>query len=193
MYVPPLVLTNALLTMTVCARVGGVPTLTAIELYTQHAYFAFQVVQVFLITTLTSAASAAVTKLLEDPSTAKDLLSQNLPKASNFYLSYFLVQSLALGANGLVQWSNLFHFHVLQKFAKNPRKTYLRWHRLQRIHWGTVFPVYTNLGVIGMPAVLFAALTTLIFFPSTELCAHRPSRSRIRRSWCRLSTPGLSI
>ncbi|KAJ9612485.1 hypothetical protein H2200_004082 [Cladophialophora chaetospira] len=136
----------------------GVPTLTGIELYTQHAYFAFQVVQVFLITTLTSAASAAVAKLLADPSTAKDLLSQNLPKASNFYLSYFLLQSLALGSGALVQFGNLFQFHVFQKFSKNPRKTYLRWHRLQRIHWGAVFPVYTNLGVIALTYALIAPI-----------------------------------
>ncbi|ETI23483.1 hypothetical protein G647_05285 [Cladophialophora carrionii CBS 160.54] len=141
-----------------CARIGGVPTLTGIELYTQHAYFAFQVVQVFLITTLTSAASAAVTKLLADPTTAKDLLSQNLPKASNFYLSYFLLQSLALGAGALVQFGNLFHFHVFEKFSNNPRKTYLRWHRLQRIHWGGIFPVYTNLGVITLTYALIAPI-----------------------------------
>ncbi|EXJ79879.1 hypothetical protein A1O3_08164 [Capronia epimyces CBS 606.96] len=141
-----------------CARLAGMPTLARIELYTQHAYFAFQVVQVFLITTLTSAASAAVTKLLEDPTTAKDLLSQNLPKASNFYLSYFLLQSLALGSSGLVQFSNLFKFHVVQRFSNSPRKTYVRWHRLQRIHWGAVFPVYTNLGVITISYALIAPI-----------------------------------
>ncbi|OAG43009.1 hypothetical protein AYO21_02628 [Fonsecaea monophora] len=141
-----------------CARLGGVPTLSMIELYTQHAYFAFQVVQVFLITTLTSAASVAVTKLLEDPTTAKDLLSQNLPKASNFYLSYFLLQSLALGSGALVQFGNLFQLYVFRKYINSPRKMYMRWHRLQRIHWGTVFPVYTNLGVITLSYALIAPI-----------------------------------
>jgi len=138
------------------ARLSGVPTLTRIELFVQHAYFAFQVVQVFLITTLTSAASAAVTKLLEDPTTAESLLSQNLPKASNFYLSYFLVQSLAIGSGALVQPHNLFKFHIQRRFLKDPRKQYTRWHRLQRVHWGSVFPVYTNLGVITLSYALIA-------------------------------------
>ncbi|KIX96826.1 uncharacterized protein Z520_07546 [Fonsecaea multimorphosa CBS 102226] len=141
-----------------CAKLGGVPTLSMIELYTQHAYFAFQVVQVFLITTLTSAASAAVTKLLEDPTTAKDLLSQNLPKASNFYLSYFLLQSLALGSSALVQFGNLSQLYVFQRYISSPRKLYMRWHRLQRIHWGSVFPVYTNLGVITLSYALIAPI-----------------------------------
>ncbi|KAL6243345.1 hypothetical protein RBB50_009897 [Rhinocladiella similis] len=138
------------------ARLSGVPTLTRIELFVQHAYFAFQVVQVFLITTLTSAASAAITKIIEDPTTAKSLLSQNLPKASNFYLSYFLVQSLAIGAIALAQPYTLFKFHIQQKFLANPRKIYMRWHRLQRVHWGSVFPVYTNLGVITLSYALIA-------------------------------------
>lgn len=134
---------------TVLARLAGIPTLTMIELFVQHAYFAFQVVQVFLITTLTSAASAAITKLLQDPTLAKDLLSQNLPKASNFYLNYFLIQSLFFGSSHLVQIFNLFKFHVFQRFSKDARKTYVKWHRLEKIHWGGVFPVWTNLGVIS--------------------------------------------
>jgi hypothetical protein len=90
-----------------------------------------------------------VTKLLEDPTTAESLLSQNLPKASNFYLSYFLVQSLLIGSGALAQPFNLFRFHVQRRFLKDPRKQYTRWHRLQIVHWGSVFPVYTNLGVIS--------------------------------------------
>jgi calcium permeable stress-gated cation channel len=129
-----------------------------IELYVQHAYFAFQVIQVFLVTTLTSAASAAITTILEDPTSAKDLLSQNLPKASNFYLSYFLLQSLALGSSALVQYWSLWQFHVLQRFSHTPRKTYLRWHRLRRMHWGAIFPVYTNLGVIALSYALIAPI-----------------------------------
>jgi len=120
-----------------------------IELFVQNAYFAFQVVQVFLITTLTSAASAALGKLLSDPTLAKSLLSQNLPKASNFYLNYFLLQSLFIGSTHLVQMFNLFKFYVFQRFSKDARKTYMKWHRLEKIHWGGVFPVYTNLGVIS--------------------------------------------
>src|SRR5689334_18368218 len=118
---------------TVLARLAGIPTLTMIELFVQHAYFAFQVVQVFLITTLTSAASAAISKLLQDPTLAKDLHSQNFPKASNLYLNYFLIQGLFLASSHLVQIFNLFKFHVFQRFSKDARKTYVKWHRLEKI------------------------------------------------------------
>ncbi|CCE33609.1 uncharacterized protein CPUR_07535 [Claviceps purpurea 20.1] len=77
----------------ICGAMSGIPTTTRVELFVQNVYFAFQVVQVFLITTLTSAASSALGAILANPLGAKDLLAANIPKASNFYLSYILIQS----------------------------------------------------------------------------------------------------
>ncbi|KAG5938289.1 hypothetical protein E4U59_003873 [Claviceps monticola] len=77
----------------ICGAISGIPTTTRVELFVQNVYFAFQVVQVFLITTLTSAASSALGAILSNPLGAKDLLAANIPKASNFYLSYILIQS----------------------------------------------------------------------------------------------------
>ncbi|KAH8896663.1 DUF221-domain-containing protein [Thozetella sp. PMI_491] len=144
-----------------CARVAGSPTKTQVELFTQEAYFVFQVVQVFLITTLTSAASAAFSKILEDPWSAKDLLSENLPKASNFYLSYILVQCLGRSAWSLAHIPELVR-HQLNKRSQNPRFRFGAWHRLRRVHWGALFPVFSNMGVIAMSYACIAPLI-LIF------------------------------
>ncbi len=120
-----------------------------VELFTQNAYFCFQVVQVFLVTTLTSAASAAFTQIIENPLSVKDLLSKNLPKASNFYLSYITVQCLAGGAIGLVHFIDLFRHTLLAKSIQHPRRAVRIYQRLKQPHWGGIFPVFTNLGVIG--------------------------------------------
>ncbi|KXH42110.1 hypothetical protein CNYM01_05769 [Colletotrichum nymphaeae SA-01] len=133
-----------------CARLAGVPSLSLIELFVQHAYFAFQVVQVFLITTLTSAASAALTQVLKDPLSAKDLLADNLPKSSNFYISYILIQCLAVGAASLLRAFDIFRHHVMAKGFDNPRGLFRIWHRERPVHWGAVFPVFTNMGVIAI-------------------------------------------
>jgi calcium permeable stress-gated cation channel len=120
-----------------------------VELFTQSAYMVFQVVQVFLVTTLTSAASAAFTDVLKDPLSAKDLLSANLPKSSNFYLSYILVQCLAGGSWGLMHLSDLFRYYVLARTMQYPRKTAVNWYKMRTIHWGGIYPVFTNMAVIG--------------------------------------------
>lgn len=151
-----------------CARFAGTPSLSMVELFVQHAYFIFQVVQVFLITTLTSAASAAFTKILEDPLSAKDLLSENLPKASNFYLSYILVQCLAAGANGLVHLLELFRHEVIARFSDDLRLRHRRYHKLRVVHWGAIYPVFTNMAVIAISYSCIAPL--ILVFAGLGMC-----------------------
>lgn len=133
------------------ARLGGLPSLSTVELRTQNFYFAFLVIHVFLITTFTSAASAVVTSIIQNPSSALDLLAKNLPKASNFYISYFILQGLTISSGALLQIVGLLLSRILGKFLDStPRKIYKRWANLSGLGWGTVFPIYTNLCVIGM-------------------------------------------
>ncbi len=134
----------------VCARRAGVPSAARVELFTQTAHFCFQVVQVFLVTTLTSAASAATAQIVQDPLSAKDLLAENLPKATNFYISYFLLQGLTISSLAVVQVMSVLVFKFITTFFDgSPRRLYERWAALSEISWGNVFPVFTNMGVIG--------------------------------------------
>ena len=73
-------------------RIAGKPTLSSVELHCHESFFWFQVIQVFLVTTMTSAASSAVPTILEDPGSIPNLLATSLPKASNFYVSYIILQ-----------------------------------------------------------------------------------------------------
>lgn len=134
----------------VCGAQSGIPTTTRVELFVQNVYFAFQVVQVFLITTLTSAASSALGQILSNPLGAKDLLAANIPKASNFYLSYILIQCVFSGCMRLIQVFALIRHYVISRVSEVPRTRYRRWYKLDRAYWGGVFPVYTTMGVIGM-------------------------------------------
>lgn len=132
------------------AKWGGAPSTPQVELTVQNSYFFFQVIQVFLVTTLASGAAAAGGKIAKDPSQAPNLLATNLPKASNFYISYFIVQGLTKASGMVLQLVGVLLFMVLGKFLDStPRKVYKRWSSLGDLKWGTVFPIYTNLLVIG--------------------------------------------
>ncbi|KAE8395110.1 hypothetical protein ETB97_011010 [Aspergillus alliaceus] len=142
-----------------CARSAGVPSSARVELFTQSAHFCFQVVQVFLVTTLTSAASAATTQIIKDPLSAKDLLAENLPKATNFYISYFLLQGLTMSSMAVVQVAGaLFFKFIATFFDRSPRRLYQRWSALSGISWGNIFPVFTNMGVIALTYSCIAPL-----------------------------------
>ncbi|KAH7122152.1 hypothetical protein B0J13DRAFT_156933 [Dactylonectria estremocensis] len=141
-----------------CAEVAGVPSFVLIELFVQNAYFVFQVVQVFLITTLTSAASAAFMKILENPVSAKDLLAENLPKASNFYLSYILVQCLVVGSTNMLHLFELVRQFIFSKIAQVPRSRFNVWYKLRPPRWGGIFPVFSNMAVIALSYTCIAPL-----------------------------------
>ncbi|OGE56964.1 hypothetical protein PENARI_c002G03371 [Penicillium arizonense] len=143
----------------VCARRAGVPSTARVELFTQSAHFVFQVVQVFLVTTLTSAASAATAQIVKDPLSVKDLLAQNLPKATNFYISYFMLQGLSMSSLALVQIVSALVFKfVTTFFAYSPRRLFQRWAELGSLSWGNVFPVFTNMAVIALTYSCIAPL-----------------------------------
>ena len=117
----------------------------------------------FLVTALASSASAVVTTIIKDPGSATTLLANNLPKSSNFYISYLLLQGLAIAGAALLQIVGLILFYLLGKILDNtPRKLWTRWNILSGLGWGTVFPIYTNLAVISITYSLISPLI-LIF------------------------------
>lgn len=143
----------------VMAKISGQPSISQVEYRVQNMYFAFQVIQVFLVTTMTSAASSAIPTILKNPGSVTSLLASNIPKASNFYISYMILQGLAVSAGALLQIAGLVVYKLLGWLLDNtPRKQWRRWSSLSGLGWGTVFPVYTNLCVIAITYSVIAPL-----------------------------------
>jgi hypothetical protein len=141
--------------MRLCAKLSGEPTLSRVELFTQNAYFAFQVVQVFLVVTLSSGAAAVIQGISSNPGSAPALLANGLPKASNFYIAYFILQGLTIASSVVSQVVGFVIFRVLYKFlTSTPRSMYKKWTQLSSISWGSVLPIYANITVIGKPPFL---------------------------------------
>lgn len=141
------------------SRIAGEPSLSNVELRVQNMYFAFQVIQVFLVTTMTSAASSVAAQIAKDPSSATGILAQNIPKASNFYISFMLLQGLAISSGALLQIVGLVLYKLLGMLLDNtPRKQWRRWSSLSGLGWGTVFPIYTNITVIAITYSMIAPL-----------------------------------
>ena len=89
-------------------------------------------------------------QIVSDPTSAVSLLAENLPKASNFYISYFILFGLLNAAMQLLQIAPLLFFLVLGNILdKTPRKMYNRYVNLGGLGWGALYPKFTNLGVIG--------------------------------------------
>ena len=132
------------------AKIQGDYTGMAVELSVQRYYFAFLFVQVFLVISISSGIATIITQISHDPQSVPAILAQNLPKASNYFFSYLLLQALSVSAGALVQIMGLIEWFILAPLLDSTARQ--KWHRqtnLPNVQWGTFFPVYTNLACIG--------------------------------------------
>lgn len=134
-------------------------------MYCQKWYFAFQVIEVFIVTTMASAASSSVTAIIKKPSSAMTLLSENLPKASNFYIAYFMLLGLTFPSGQLLQIVSLILSKVLGRILDStPRQKWNRYNNLSKPSWGVVTPVIELLVVLY---VCYAIIQPTILIFST--------------------------
>jgi len=132
------------------AKNQGVQTGMAVELTCQDYYFAFLFVQVFLVVSISSGFTTVLQQLTGNPTSVPSLLALNLPKASNYFFSYMLLQALSVSSGALLQIFSLIIWFLWAPFMDNTaRQKWARQTNLPQMQWGTFYPVYTNLAVIG--------------------------------------------
>ncbi|KAI0642619.1 DUF221-domain-containing protein [Trametes meyenii] len=153
------------------ARFQGVTQRTTIELSLMTRYFIFQVVNSFLVVTLSSGIIAALPDLVNNPGSIPSLLAKNLPKASNFFLTYIVLQGLSGTAAGFLQVVPLVLYYVkLFILGSTPRSIYAIKYTLRSVSWGTLFPAITLLVVITIaysiisPVINGLAMLTFFLF-----------------------------
>ncbi|KAL3229778.1 Phosphate metabolism protein 7 [Nakaseomyces bracarensis] len=127
--------------------------------FCQKWYYAFQVIQTFIITTATSSASSTVTAIMSDPGSAMTLLANNLPKSSNFYITYFLLQGLTVPTSQLLQAANLILSKFLGRFLDTtPRQKWNRYNNLSKPSWGVIYPQVEVLVCIMISYIIIAPI-----------------------------------
>lgn len=132
------------------AKSQGDHTGMAVELSVQNYYFAFLFVQVFLVVSISSGITTVLNQISKGPQSVPSILASNLPKSSNYFFSYMLLQALSVSAGALVQVAGLFKWFILAPLLDNTaRQKWARQTNLPDMRWGTFFPVYTNLAAIG--------------------------------------------
>ncbi|KAI1338891.1 DUF221-domain-containing protein [Xylariaceae sp. FL0016] len=141
----------------------GGPTTTANELKVQKWFYIFQVTQVFLVTAVFSGAATVASQLIEnieDPLSIPALLARQLPKSSNYYLTYFIVQGTTSAADNLLNYTDLLQYLAMDYFFdKTPRQKFSRFTSLKGIAFGKVFPKFANFAII---AIAYSCIAPLV-------------------------------
>jgi calcium permeable stress-gated cation channel len=148
------------------AKVQGTQSGMLVELSVQKYYFFFLFVQLFLVVSAAAALSTIFSVFQQGAdafTSIPSILATNVPRASNYFFSYMLLQALSVSAGALVQIGGLISWFVLAPLLDTTaRSKFKRQTRLSEIKWGTFFPVYTNLACIGLIYSVIAPLI-LIF------------------------------
>ncbi|KAF1831147.1 DUF221-domain-containing protein [Decorospora gaudefroyi] len=152
------------------AGLTGTTTSGERELLVQNFYFAFVFVQLFLVVSISSGISATLDKLLKDPISIPQTLAKDLPRAANYFFSYMILQALSISSGTLLQIGAVVIIVVLGFLDTTPREKVSRVLSRPGINWGTMIPVYTNFGAIGLiysvisPLILVMMLITFCLF-----------------------------
>lgn len=144
------------------SRLQGTQSGMLVELSVQKYYFFFLFVQIFLVVSITAAASTILGLLTgtDAITSIPEILATNVPRASNYFFSYMLLQALSVSAGALVQIGALISWFILAPiFDTTARSKFKRQTQLSEIQWGTFFPVYTNLACIGL---IYSVISPLI-------------------------------
>ncbi|TKA55288.1 hypothetical protein B0A55_12859, partial [Friedmanniomyces simplex] len=152
---PPLLLNLILLLVPDIFRaligLQGVPTGNAKELGVQTWYFAFLFIQIFFVGTLASGLTVFFSQLATQPGEVFKSLSESLPRASNYFFQYLLVQALSNSSGALLQFGSLFIWFFFSRIMDStPRQKWRRQIGLNNLQWGSFFPPFTNFAVIGI-------------------------------------------
>lgn len=151
------------------SAISGSLTSEETKNFTQKWYYAFQVIQVFFVTTLSSSASATVEAIIKRPQDAMTLLANNLPKASNFYIVYFLLQGLSTPTANLLQIANLVLSKLFPFLDSTPRAKWTRFNILDQPDYSLVYPTVQILTcifisyIIISPIILIFSTMALLF------------------------------
>ncbi|TKA63291.1 hypothetical protein B0A49_11104 [Cryomyces minteri] len=153
------------------ARQQGRHTGNAVELSVSNYFFAFLFIQVFLVVSISSGITTVIKELVANPVSTPALLANNLPKASNYFFSYMILQALSVSAGALVQLGGIAIWFLWAPLVDStPRQKWERQVTLPIIQWGSFFPVYTNLAAIGLiysvisPLILIFNIITFALF-----------------------------
>ena len=151
-------------------KVSGCMTVQQVESYCQAWFYAFNVVQVFLVMALCSSSMSAVPAIVGDPSSLMPLLAEKLPASSNFYIAYFCLQGLTITSGLLLQIVALILSKILGRILDGtPRAKWNRWNTLGQPFWSIIYPNYQLLCVIAFsyaiiaPLILGFAFVTFVF------------------------------
>lgn len=149
------------------AEMKGYHNRQRVEIDVQKTLFGFLFIQSFLVVTLSQGITPVLDEAIHTPLNIPYLLSKNLPKASNFFMSYIVIQGLGSSASLLLRPFDLLKAcknrlsTSAPRAIRTPRDIYesLAKTLFSSLQWSELLPSLTNIAVI---TIIYAPIQPLI-------------------------------
>ncbi|KAB8227890.1 putative DUF221 membrane protein [Aspergillus alliaceus] len=127
----------------------------SVEIFLQRHYFIFLFTQLFLVVSISSSVTTMIPEIANDIQSVPSVLAKNLPKASNYFYSYLLLQAITQSVMVLFQLPGSLWACMQQRWKENSPRT---------VRWSLLYPVFTNLICI---CIIFSVISPLILLIGT--------------------------
>lgn len=111
-----------LLIIRVVSAQSGLYTISDLDKAVLNRYFLFQLFNVFLGYTISGTIFNSLNKLIDDPTSAVDLLASSLPQQANFFITYIMIFSMSKQMLALLNPAGLIIYHIKKKLLCNTER-----------------------------------------------------------------------
>jgi hypothetical protein len=129
------------------------PERCRLEVLKLRHYFIFLYTQAFLVVSISSSVTTMIPEFISDVQSIPAILARNLPKASNYFYPYMVLQAVSHCVIVLFQLpEGLYYSCILRHSSKGHSKT---------VEWSSVYAVFTNLISICVSSATLCRLPKL--------------------------------
>lgn len=146
---------------TILSTKEGIPQKSFVQLSVLHKFFFFQLIDVVLVSTLSGGLLAMIQQLkdiAQNPFGIINTLSENLPKASTFFITFVMLQSTNQSGQAMLQLVPYILSYLMPFLATTPRDIYNQKKTCPNVNLGTLIPAQTIIFVLGLEYGVIAPL-----------------------------------
>lgn len=146
---------------TFLSKMEGIPQQSFVQLSVLHKFFFFQLIDVVLVSTLAGGALTMVDQiktLAENPFGIINTLSEQLPKASTFFITFVMLQATNQAGQSMLQLVPYILSYVMPFFATTPRDIFTQKKTCPNVNLGTLIPAQSVIFVLGLEYGVIAPL-----------------------------------
>jgi hypothetical protein len=156
-------------------KAEGLTSFSEVQMRAFSRYFLFQVVNVFLVTTIAGSIFDTVAIIIENPESAFEMLGNSLPRMSSFFITFITIKTfLALGfelvrSMALLQ-ATVRYFAFPNSTLRMQRTVILGMRSIDDPGWFPFHKILAQDMLVVVVSVVFAVVAPLVLLPCAMFC-----------------------